>query len=385
MSYRIAAAMVLAALGLSTQNALAQKAAPVVPMWLKPPSGADVFDLYPDRAQRMEKTGEATVNCAIQANGTLGECLVLTETPDGFGFGDAATKIARRYQVSTLDKRGIDIVGRRVTIPIVFNLAHTPLVPGAPPVPPSPPTAPPPSLAVFRFDPPIPTGAPSINISLPAVNQIIALYPDAARLSQVGGRTKVACIVLDNGRFGDCKVAEEAPLGLGFGAAAIKEAGLYSVQLDDTNRQAYLGKRCTLVVNWTPADLLGAGAQTASMAQPAGPPRRLPRIIPPTRAQLAALYPEAAKPMHVAAQTQANCTVLASGLLDNCKLAAENPTGLGFGAAAIKAMGLYRVALDDTTRQTVVGRVGTFTINWAGLEQPTADGRATSTPPAAQP
>jgi protein TonB len=47
---------------------------------------------YPDRAQRMEVSGKATISCTVTAKGTLESCSVVSENPADMGFGDAALK-----------------------------------------------------------------------------------------------------------------------------------------------------------------------------------------------------------------------------------------------------------------------------------------------------
>src|SRR5471032_2739481 len=50
------------------------------------PSGKEMADIYPQRAQNEEVRGMAIVACTITADGYLDRCGILAEYPKGYGF-----------------------------------------------------------------------------------------------------------------------------------------------------------------------------------------------------------------------------------------------------------------------------------------------------------
>jgi protein TonB len=62
------------------------------------------------------------LSCTIAAQGNLANCVVVSETPDGFGFGEAALKGAQnaRLRARTIDGAPLD--GRPVQFRSKFSL-----------------------------------------------------------------------------------------------------------------------------------------------------------------------------------------------------------------------------------------------------------------------
>jgi protein TonB len=92
------------------------------PDWARRPSAEDVARYYPDRAQRMELEGRATLSCTVDARGTLNGCTVVEETPDSAGFGDAAMRLSKLFKMKPMSKDGAPVDGGTVRIPLSFRL-----------------------------------------------------------------------------------------------------------------------------------------------------------------------------------------------------------------------------------------------------------------------
>ena len=90
------------------------------PRWERQPSAAQLMRAYPDGALRAEVGGRATLNCLVQPNGRVADCNLTSETPGGYGFGQAAQGLTRHFQISPRTVDGA-AVGSRVNIGIRFN------------------------------------------------------------------------------------------------------------------------------------------------------------------------------------------------------------------------------------------------------------------------
>ena len=99
------------------------------PDWLRRPTGEDVARYYPEKAQRDEMEGRATVSCNVTAGGTLSDCRVIDESPADYGFGLAALKLSSLFLMRPQTKDGVPVSGGTVRIPIRFVLPKGPTEP----------------------------------------------------------------------------------------------------------------------------------------------------------------------------------------------------------------------------------------------------------------
>lgn len=67
--------------------------------------------------------GRAVVRCVAADDGHLTSCVILSETPEGQGFGEATVRIAQDIlRVSTTTPDGASSVGAHVTVPIEWRI-----------------------------------------------------------------------------------------------------------------------------------------------------------------------------------------------------------------------------------------------------------------------
>ena len=103
---------------IAMNNAGAASVAPPTilnPQWVRRPR--DLARYYPARALARGQEGRAVLDCAVSVTGTL-SCIVASETPANWGFGDAALRIARDYQMVPAMRDGVPIPARhRMVVP----------------------------------------------------------------------------------------------------------------------------------------------------------------------------------------------------------------------------------------------------------------------------
>ena len=100
------------------------------PDWAKKPTPEQFAGFYPRAAGEAGLGGRAVVYCVVSVEGALTGCGILSEDPVGYGFGDAALKIATLFQMRPMRIDGRPVGGGRIAVPIVFQEVR--LVPAIP-------------------------------------------------------------------------------------------------------------------------------------------------------------------------------------------------------------------------------------------------------------
>jgi TonB family protein len=85
------------------------------PVWVERPRNPERF--YPREAFMQEIAGEVVLDCDVGLNGRL-DCAIVSEKPQGRGFGDAALRIAGAHIMRPPTRNGAPAPARyRMTIP----------------------------------------------------------------------------------------------------------------------------------------------------------------------------------------------------------------------------------------------------------------------------
>jgi len=89
------------------------------PSWSRQPVGE-----FPERAMsRGIESGVVVLNCLVSPNGSLSDCNLVSETPSGAGFAQAAQAAARRARLSPRTVDGA-ATGARVSFSTRFRAAE---------------------------------------------------------------------------------------------------------------------------------------------------------------------------------------------------------------------------------------------------------------------
>jgi hypothetical protein len=92
--------------------------------WLRRPTGDDMANNYPRRAEYDLRNGHATMVCQSDETGRLHDCTITNETPLGYGFGEADLKLLPHFKITP----SVDCSGRPVSSTIVIPIGW--IVPG---------------------------------------------------------------------------------------------------------------------------------------------------------------------------------------------------------------------------------------------------------------
>ena len=90
------------------------------PYWTQTPHDLERF--YPRRALQNGVEGRAVLECQVTTSGALSPCVVVSETPTGWAFGEAALRIASEYRMQPATLDGAPTTGRyRMDVPFAIR------------------------------------------------------------------------------------------------------------------------------------------------------------------------------------------------------------------------------------------------------------------------
>lgn len=91
------------------------------PDWRRQPTGDDIARYYPEAAQQKHVTGRVVIACLVALDGQLTGCKTVSESPPGWGFGEAAGRLSGQFRMwpRTIDGQPVD--SGQVRIPIMFS------------------------------------------------------------------------------------------------------------------------------------------------------------------------------------------------------------------------------------------------------------------------
>lgn len=92
------------------------------PNWVVRPDGAALIHMYPREAMAQGIEGQATIECDVLNDGRLHGCVIVNETPAGYGFGEATLRAAILFRMSPQTRDGVAVGGARVRIPLSWRL-----------------------------------------------------------------------------------------------------------------------------------------------------------------------------------------------------------------------------------------------------------------------
>lgn len=186
--------------------------------WIVAPTTAEMAAAYPEKAKAEGVGGGVELACTSTRSGDMTDCDVLGETPRGYGFGQAARKLAKTM-------RGADV---RKDTEVRISMTFAPeLAKGQ-------------TLTVKT-----PRWA-----ALPSVEDMQAAAPkgDAGGPNDV--RVTLVCDVQAGGALSGCVVDREIPAGQGFGPAILALAPKFKVGLMSAEGMPTVGAKVRVPVRF---------------------------------------------------------------------------------------------------------------------------------------
>jgi protein TonB len=92
--------------------------------WVTRPSADEAARYYPDRAQRMDVSGRAVLDCRLTMAGKLEDCRAISEYPADYQFADRAIKLTQFMQLVPPTKKDVRKGTTRRILPMVFSAPH---------------------------------------------------------------------------------------------------------------------------------------------------------------------------------------------------------------------------------------------------------------------
>ncbi len=177
----------------------------------------------------------------------------------------------------------------------------------------------------------------------PSTNDMGRTYPPRAAKYGVGGQAKLKCVVDTDGFLNNCRVLEESPPGWGFGDSTIM---LSRTMVMTPGYRAAIN----IPVIWKPV----AGMYRYLAGSDLGHLTRPQFLSAPGPGDVAAAYPKEGRGVNGYAVL--NCDVSrSSGRFGRCTSVFEQPTGRGFGKAALSLASKFEVRVPDLEKRQALG------------------------------
>jgi hypothetical protein len=311
------------------------------PIVWAPEMGRVPLDIPEGAIAKGLKSGSATVRCPVTVAGSISECTLLNETPEGSGMGKASLVAATQFLVNPPQRDGKPV---EAMIDII--------------VPWAPPEGGRTGSSVGRGDMSVgthPTYTHVVWTNSASYADLLAAVPVKAKAANVSGTAVLRCVFTDTGTLSACHATSELPAGYGFGNAAMDLAPHFKAPAKAADGKSVKDAWVTVNVLFPPG--LGDGsAMSVTSVQWLGQP---------TAQQWASVYPPKAKAAGVTAGSATlSCTVEVDGGLKACGVKDETPAGMGFGAAAMAAVPVFVMKQWNDDGEPMVGRKITFPLTF---------------------
>jgi len=324
-----ATAVILASAGL----AVAQSESPGI-SWANIPDIQAFSRVRPNAAIVQNQNGEAVIQCGVARTGWLRQCTVLSETPEGFGFGAAALALSVYFKLNVPADMPLS---QEVRIPINWNIL------GAQPL---------------EHD----LIVTPIWLRAPTRAEVAAAYPAGLKGD---GRVLFECRVNGKGAINACRPIQKDPRS-GFVEPARALLPLFRMPTQVHGGQSIDGTRV-----FVPIQFLDPSSPDLALSPIGNRP-----IWSRTPDPGAISFPPEARAKGLRKGSAAiDCAVAAKGgELVDCRVVRENPEDAGFGQAALAGSEHFALSLWSFDGRPVEGHRITLPIDFVDDQPAPATG-----------
>ncbi len=309
----------------ASAGAPAEAAARIVqdPIWIATPGPYAFSRALPKPTTLLHVSFRTILRCAIGTDGRMADCAVLSETPPGLGFAQAALKVAPLYRVGPTSKSGEPTAGAVTDITFGWILVTSIEEP---------------KTFVTR---PTWAAAPS--------RADLELARTRAAGNPLAGQLVFNCDVARDGHLTDCESLAANPATAMRAAAAL----LPKFQLDMSGRKGANARRLYVepAIQWSDT----AGAEPFVLASPQW-------ARGPNDDAIRAAFPAKAAGVADHGHVGLTCIANGAGAMTGCKVIAESPAGLGFGDSALELSRQMAVNVWTEDGRPVEGAQVSYTI-----------------------
>jgi len=201
------------------------------PQWVSTLDEADLAAVFPAKARAAGVSrGGGVVKCRVTHEGRLVDCQLLSESPEGLGFGDAALKAADFLAMNPWSMDGAPVDDAIIQTPITLALPE--------------------HQAGAEGD--IVTNPDWIR--RPNADDVTSAYPVAAARARESGEARISCHITSEGLLVDCTVLTESPVGAAFGQAALALSPKFAMRPATRSGQSVAGRTVILPFRFQPPD-----------------------------------------------------------------------------------------------------------------------------------
>lgn len=178
-------------------------------------------------------------------------------------------------------------------------------------------------------------------------------YPAQAAQAGLSGSAQVRCAATSAGALENCAVVVETPTGAGFGAAALSLMGGMELRSTSQSGQLIAGKSVLVPIKCT-----------LEVLQPGAVVTHPDWVKKPNSDDMARSWPANAGPS--GGRATVTCVVTNRGPMEECEISSEEPSGQGFGAAAVAMTSTFLMRPMTIDGQPVGGASVSVPIKFVG-------------------